>query len=91
MAVGQPRRAIRRWKLLACLWTLLAEEGRNTERKKNTDAGDAKEYHHAPKLHTRPPEVPLCRSVVVPRPVAAVKRKSGDCGCALSATVALSV
>ena len=75
VAVGQPRRAIGRWKLLASLWTLLAEEGRNSEREKNADAGDAKEHHHAPKLHTGPPEVPRCRSVVVPRPVAAVKEK----------------
>jgi hypothetical protein len=31
MAVGQSRRAIGRWKPLACLWTLLPEEGRDTE------------------------------------------------------------
>jgi hypothetical protein len=58
VAVSQPWRAVRRWKLLACLRPLLAEEWINTEREENSDARDAEEHHDAPKLHTGPPEVP---------------------------------
>src|SRR5688572_21852431 len=56
-AVRQPGRAIRPWELRASRAALLTEQRGNTEGEKSAETGNAKEHHHAPKLHTGPPEV----------------------------------